>query len=180
MKKNIGYKLMEMNAEGKLFPLFIGKNDEVKMNEWIPAEYIPTKGFAARGGWHLGLIPDAPWLKAYDGSDTGYYKPRWKHGKRVWVECEFNANTNYDAEVSILPKKCFVDKVPENGYYNFREFGKGVWIISSDIKMLRILTEEERQEILKREGYDEIEAFNKYKLTFEKRMKTMNSKKVAA
>ena len=60
MNKTIGYKLFEMNSKGQLFPQFIGKNEETKMNEWLHAEYIPTKGFATRGGWHVGLIPDAP------------------------------------------------------------------------------------------------------------------------
>ena len=171
-KKNIGYKLFEMNADGKLFPLFIGKQKETPIGEWIPAEYIPTKGFAARGGWHVGAdVPDAPWLKGYDGSDVGVYKSRFSKGKRVWCEVEYNANINYNLEVEQLPKKCFVDKVPENGFYFFKEVGKGVWIISSDIKVIKIITEEERQQIMKEKGYDEIEAYKKYKETFEKRMK---------
>ncbi len=67
METKIGYKLFEMNKDGTLFPLFIGKNREVPMGEWIVAEYIPTKGFAARGGWHIGAdVPDAPWLKGYE------------------------------------------------------------------------------------------------------------------
>ena len=166
-----GYKLFEMNANGELFPLFIDKNKPVPVGEWIHAEYHPTKGFAARGGWHIGAdVPDAPWLKSYDGTDTGYYKPRWKHGKRVWCEVEYNTNHDYNREVSLLPKKCFVDKVPEDGFYFFREVGKGTWVITSDIKITKILTKEERCDIIKEKGYDEIEAFSKYKETFEKRM----------
>ncbi len=168
----IGYKLFEMDSKGNLLPLFIDKNNPVPMGEWIKAEFIPTKGFAARGGWHVGAdVPDAPWLKSYDGTDTGFYRPRFKHGNRVWCEIEYNDNHNYDEEVSKLPKKCFVDKVPDDGCYFFREVGKGVWVITSDIKINRILTEEERQIILKEKGYDEVVAFKKYKETFEKRMK---------
>ena len=166
-----GYKLFEMNSQGELFPLFIDKNTPVPINEWIKAEFHPTPGFAARGGWHLGAdIPDAPWLKSYDGTDTGFYRSRWKTGKRVWCEVEYNANHDYNSEVQKLNKKCFTDKVPEDGYYFFREVGKGVWIITSDIKVLRVLTEEERRDIMKEKGYDEIAAFAKYKATFEKRM----------
>lgn len=33
MNKTIGYKLFEMNSKGQLFPLFIGKNEETRMNE---------------------------------------------------------------------------------------------------------------------------------------------------
>ena len=168
---NIGYKLFEMNEQGELFPLFIDKNTPVPVGEWIKAEYHPTKGFAARGGWHIGAdVPDAPWLKSYDGSDVGYYKPRWKHGKRVWCVIEYNATHDYNEEVQKLNKKCFTDKVPENGFYFFREVGKGTWVITSDIKVLRVLTEDERQKIMKEGGYDEAVAFSKYKATFEKRM----------
>lgn len=55
-----GYKLFEMNKNGKLFPLFIDKNTEVKVGEWIKAKYNLSKGFASRGGWHIGLTCDAP------------------------------------------------------------------------------------------------------------------------
>lgn len=169
MNKGIGYKLFEMNEEGKLFPLFIGKNSEVPIGEWIHAEFIPTKGFAQRGGWHIGELPDAAWLKGYDGSDVGCYKPRFKHGKRVWTMVEYNTTHCYDNEVKELPKKCFMDKIPENGYYIFREVGKGNWVITSDIKVIKIITDEERLQILEEIGYNEAEAYKKYKEAFEKR-----------
>lgn len=172
MEKTLfGYKLFEENADGKLFPLFIGKNEETKIGEWIHAEYIPTKGFAARGGWHIGEYPDAPWLKAYDGTDTGCYKSRWKTGRRVWCLVEYNATIDYNPIVENLPKKCITDGIPENGYYFFREVGKGVWSITSDIKVVRKISEEERQEILQKNGIDEVENFAKYKAAMEKRMR---------
>ena len=59
---------------------------------------------------------------------------------------------------------------PENGFYFFREVGKGTWVITSDIKIVRILTESERKEIMLKKGYDEKAAFKKYKETLEKRM----------
>ena len=171
-KIKVGYKLFEMNKEGKLFPLFIGKNTETSIGEWVKAEYIPTKGFAARGGWHIGAdIPDAPWLKGYDGSDLGVYKSRFSKGKRVWCEVEYNATIDYNNEAQNLPKKCFMDKVPENGFYFFREVGKGTWVITSEIRIVRILSEAERQEVMLNKGYNEKEAYKKYKETFEKRMK---------
>lgn len=167
----VGYKLFEMNAKGQLFPLFIGKNEETKMGEWVHAEFIPTKGFASRGGWHIGAdVPDAPWLKAYDGTDKGFYRSRFAKGRRVWCEIEYNANHDYNDEVAQLPKKCFVDKVPQDGFYFFREVGKGTWVITSDIKIVKILDEAERQQIMADKGYDEASAYAKYKVTMEKRM----------
>ena len=167
---NVGYKLFEMNPEGKLFPLFIGKNIETKLGEWIPAEFIPTKGFSQRFGWHLGLVPDSPWLKSYDGTDVGCYKSqRSKKWKRVWCIVEFNDKKCYDDIVEKLPKKCFDEKIDFDGYYSFRETGDRPWIITSDIKVIRIMTEDERQTVLKEQGYDEAKEFAKYKAALEKR-----------
>lgn len=166
MKTMLGYKLFEENSDGKLFPLFIGKNEETPMNQWIHAEFIPTKGFASRGGWHIGEMPDAPWLKAADGS----YKSRWKTGRRVWCLIEYNATNDYNSYVENLPKKCITDGIPEDGFYFFREVGKGVWSITSDIKVIRKISEEERQQILENLGYNEAEAFAPYKRAMEKRM----------
>ena len=166
-----GYKLFEMNSDGEIFPLFIDKNTPVPFGEWVPAEFHPTKGFATRGGWHIGAdVPDAPWLKSYDGTDTGYYKPRWKSGKRVWCVVEYNNHHDYTEEVEKLKKKCFEDRVPEDGWYPFREVGKGTWIITSDIRVIRVLDDNERSDIMKEKEYDEVGAFAKYKASFEKRM----------
>lgn len=169
VKTKTGYKLFEENGNGQLFPLFIGSKKETQVGKWIHAEYIPTKGFAKRGGWHIGTIPDAPWLKGYNGTPLGCYRSRWKTGRRVWCLVEYNATHDYNEEVSHLPGKCFADKIPNDGFYFFREAGKGTWSITSDIRIVKKLTEEERTEILQRENYDEIGAYAKYKATFEKR-----------
>lgn len=158
-----GYKLFEEDSSGRLFPLFIDKTNEVPYGEWCHAKYKPTKGFAKRGGWHIGDIPDAPWLKGHDGSKTGCYKSRFKNGKRVWCEVEYNATHDYNNEVSTLRKKCFENKIPDDGYYFFRVAGKGVWSITSDIKVLKKLDEEERRKILEDMGYDEEYEYLKYR-----------------
>lgn len=70
------YKLFRLK-DGKLFPLFINRNKETKIGEWLPAECIPTKGFAIREGWHCCFKPLAPHLKIELASGE----------KRVWCEC---------------------------------------------------------------------------------------------
>lgn len=167
-KTKVGYKLFEMNKHGRLFPLFIGSKQETPVGEWVHAEFIPTQGFAPRGGWHLGAnYPDAPWLKSADGQ---YHSQRGKTFRRVWAEVAYNDHHDYNAYVATLPKKAIIDGVPEDGYYLFREAGKGVWIISSDIKVIRILEEKERKAILRKAGYDEDETFAPYKAAMAKRM----------
>ena len=163
-----GFKLFEQREDGKLFPLFIGKTKETPMNEWVMAEIIMDhKGFSHRPGWHLGTkLPSAPWLMSADGT---YKSQRGKKFKRVWCEVEYVADIDYTEEVQNLPKKCFTDRLPDNGFYNFKESGNRLWVIADRIKITKIISEEERQEILKKANYDEMEAFAPYKATFEKR-----------
>ena len=165
---NIGYKLFEMDIRnGKLYPLFIGKTKEVERHIWLHAEFIPTKGYAERGGWHLGAnLPSAPHLI---GSDGTYKSKRGKNFKRVWCEVEYNDNHNYNDYVRTLPKKCITDGIPEDGYYNFKEANGALWIITSDIKINKALTERERCDILKSNGFDEQKAI-------EKRVEILNKK----
>ena len=154
------YKLFEQDTRsGKLYPLFIGKREETKVGEWVHAEYIPTKGFASRGGWHVGTnVPSAPHLIGANGT---YTSRRGKNFKRVWCEVECNMNHDYNAYVQTLPKKCITDGIPEDGYYNFKEPNGAKWIITSDIKVVRIIPEEERRQILKAKGFDEQKAIAK-------------------
>ena len=166
MKIEKGWKLFEMRDDGKLFPLFIGKNTETPMNEWVPAEIIMDhKGFSHRPGWHLGTqLPSAPWLMSADGT---YKSQRGKRFRRVWCEVE---DIDYTEMVQSLPRKCFTDRLPDNGFYNFRESGNRLWVIADRIKVIRILEEKERIKILNSMNYNENKAFEPYKKAIEKRM----------
>ena len=165
-----GWKLFEVRDDGKLFPLFIGKTKETPMDEWVPAEIIVHHPqFAHRPGWHIGAtLPSAPWLMGADGT---YKSQRGKRFKRVWCEVEYVADVDYTEIVQALPKKCFTDRLPDNGFYAFRESGDRLWIIADRIKITRMLDESERMEILHYAGYNEKEAFEPYKKALEKRIK---------
>ena len=169
MKTKIGYKLFEQDTYGNLYPLFLDNNTIYPIGEWINAEIHYSNKFAPRPGLHCGVIPSAPWLMSYREDGNGYYKGRRKGWHRVWAEVEYNCTVDYNKEVSNLPKKCFVDKIPENGWYFFKEYGKATWIITDKIKIRKVLTEEERQEILRWIQYDENEAWLPYKNALEKR-----------
>ena len=167
-----GWKLFEMNDQGQLFPLFIGKTTETLMNEWVMAEIIEYHpSFAHRPGWHLSdgsFPPDAPWLKSFDGT---YKSQRGKRFERVWCEVEYVADIDYTDIVEQLPKKCFTDRLPNNGFYKFRESGGRLWVIADRIRITRVISEEERQQILKDMNYDEQAAFEPYKQAMAKRIK---------
>lgn len=172
MKILKGWKLFEMDSNGKLFPLFIGKKEETVKNEWIMAQIIMEhKGFAHRPGWHIGTgVPSAPWLMSADGT---YKSQRGKKFKRVWCEVEYVADIDYTEEVMLLPKKCFTDRLPDSGFYNFRESGNRLWIIADRIRVTRVLSEEERIDIMKNMNYDETAAFEPYRQAMAKRMKAV-------
>lgn len=167
-----GWKLFEMRDDGKLFPLFIGKTTETPMNEWVMAEIIEYHpSFAHRPGWHLGaLMPSAPWLMGADGT---YKSQRGKRFRRVWCEVEYVADVDYSDVVEQLPKKCFVDRLPDNGFYNFRESGNRLWIIADRIRVTKVISEEERQQILADMNYDEMAAFEPYRQAMARRMKAI-------
>lgn len=172
MSKQKYYKLFEMDKFGNLYPLFIDKKTIYPIGEWIHAKNQPTKGYAKRPGIHCGEICSAPWLMSADGT---YKSQRGKSWKRVWCEVECNTETDYTDVVAAMPKKCFVDHIPENGYYKFRETGcDRIWLITDKIKIIKMLTEAERTQILNEIGYDEAEAFEPYKRAFEKRMNVKN------
>ena len=172
MKTSIGYKLFEMRNDGKLFPLFIGKTKETPINEWVPAEIIMEhRGFAHRPGWHLGAtMPSAPWLMGADGT---YKSQRGKRFKRVWCEVEYATDIDYTDVVEQLPKKCFTDRLPNGGFYKFRESGDRLWVIADRIKITRVLGEQERQQMLNEMNYNENIAFIPYKQAMDKRMKNV-------
>lgn len=165
-----GYKLFEMRSDGKLFPLFIGKNEETPINKWVMAEIVEHHpGFAHRPGWHIGAqLPSAPWLMSYNGT---YGSQRGKRFKRVWCEVEYIADIDYTKEVMNFPKKCFTNRLPDGGFYNFRESGNRLWVIADRIRVTRIISEQERMDILKSVGYDEQAAFEPYRRAMSKRIK---------
>ena len=171
MKILRGYKLFEQDPIGNLYPLFIGKKEVMPIGEWIKAKILPTKGFSVRPGLHLGEICSAPWLMSADGT---YKSQRSKYWKRVWVLCEYIAENDYSEEVELLPKKCFQDRLPENGFYKFKEAGLNrIWVICDQIRIIKVLSEEERLNILKELNYNEKEAFEPYRKAMAKRMKVV-------
>jgi hypothetical protein len=106
------------------------------------------------------------------GADGTYKSQRGKRFKRVWCEVEYVTDVDYTDVVMQLPKKCFTDRLPDGGFYNFRESGDRLWVIADRIKITRILSEEERMQILNKMNYDEAEAFAPYKQAMDKRMQT--------
>ena len=87
--------------------------------------------------------------------DGTYKSQRSKKWKRVWAEVEYIADCDYTDFVAQTKEKCMKDTTPTYGYYVFKEAGLNrSWVIAGQIKVVRMLAENERQEILKDMKYN--------------------------
>ena len=137
------YKLFRTlkTRPGEIFPLFIGNQQSTPLNKWIEAEFIPTKGYADRPGWHSGMLPSAPHLMKKDGSMAE---------GRVWAEIEIPDDVDWQSEADSSKTQDIRDKVPEGGFYRFKVPARqGVeWRISGAIKVNKLLTDREVSDII--------------------------------
>lgn len=116
----IAYKLFRTlkSRPGELFPLFIDKGEAVPIGKWVKAKCVPTKGFAVRPGWHSGEKPYAPHLLKKDGTLST---------DRVWAEVEVPIKGTRRVRIPALKDQ--------------------TWIVSNRIRVKRILTPKEVEEI---------------------------------
>lgn len=121
------YKLFRVRKDGSLGPLFINARKRIELGTWYEAENHPTRGYAHRPGWHSGLAPKADHL-----TEKG----------RTWVECQVT-----DREYTLQRDGFMFDRsgdmrqIPYNGYYKWRRPAHqgGTWIISGELRPIRIL-----------------------------------------
>ena len=79
------YKLLRIK-NNKLYPLFINRNVETPIGQWLQAECHPTKGFAIRQGFHCCFQMLAPHLKKILSNGE----------QRVWCEVEVEDWESYE------------------------------------------------------------------------------------
>lgn len=127
---------------------------------------------AYRPGWHAGTLPFFPQggMRPPKGMNTSY-KNIHRYNQVVF-ECELAADKDYTHEAEQQPKarnkdgslntkKADLQYLPENGYYyyatNPMTHGHpelGLWAISGSLKINRALTQEECDDILKKQGME--------------------------
>jgi len=142
-KTMIAYKLFrKMKNRPGLFPLFIGKTIPTPEGVWVEAKFIPTPGFDKRPGWHVGTLPVADHLKQ---KSTGTYAP-----DRVWAEVEIPADIDWQPVADASKSKDIKNRVPKGGFYRFKRPKNqgGMWLIAGAIKVNRVLSNDEVNEIL--------------------------------
>ena len=107
----IVYKLVRKSKDGNLYPLFIDKHRPYIFGEKRMAEYIPTKSFAPRKGFHCCFIPYAPHLKTHLSNGEN----------RVWIECEVDDFETYERPKSQGGKWLLAQKLIAIRELNFDE-----------------------------------------------------------
>lgn len=114
-----------------------------------------------RPGWHLGEVPIARQFEKVN-PDNG--KKELFPKEFVWAECEYAADIDYQGEAMENGKTesgafrhayAGLQKVPENGCYRYRtnpDPNTEEWIITGKIKVNRILSDKEVDEICRKAG----------------------------
>ena len=158
----IAYKQFRIDKSGNLHPLFVFANETIPIGEWITAKEgertengkVKSKlgPLAYRPGWHLSEAPYAPHIGIKENGRVKYMRP-----DTVWAECEVfdQEDWNYHAFTcgwrngKHYPQKACLDHLPINGWYWFttnpNAFGR--WLIAHKIKVLRVLTDAEVEDI---------------------------------
>lgn len=150
------YKMFKIR-KGKLYPLYVEANREMKIGEWLRSgcgtkvddTHVKANGcggkLSLRSGFHSTLIPFTDWIgkKMPDGTLA-------QKADTVWCECEIKGN-----EIACQLRNGFRE-IPQDSWYFFRTNSKqkDPWIISDLIKINRILNHEEVKEICKANGIE--------------------------
>ena len=148
------YKLFRVK-NGKLYPLYVEAKREIVMNEWLAANvgekadetHVKASGcggkLSLRPGFHSCEIPYTDWIGKRDHDGT-----LMQRKDTVWCECEVRGD-----QITVT-SRYGLRELPE-GWYYFRTNSKqkDPWIISREIKVNRILSNEEVDEICKANGF---------------------------
>ena len=173
----IAYKLMKVDADGRLHFPFCDTGRAVGLGCWMRAEdksvekdgrrFAPlvfrggTSGEAVpRPGFHLGEIPYAPHIGI-----GGTQRQREHIGDEdVWVECEVVDEVDWQQEADrngmnksgkvVRSRADIRDRVPFNGFYRYRTNHNmpSDWIIAGDMRMLRVMYDDEVAAIAESRG----------------------------
>lgn len=162
------YKLFRMK-HGRLYPLYVNANEPVPIGEWIEAKpgeltedgKVKSKlgKLAYRPGWHCSDHPVA--LHIGEKKNPKDKLPSFRPMDQVWAEVEVIDTVNWQEEANKQgknPRDKQLRFVPRHGFYEYKTnpnmFGK--WIIAGDIKVNRILSDEDVSEINKDIAMDDL------------------------
>jgi hypothetical protein len=172
----LAYKLFRTKpAEaGKLFPLFVLAEEPVPMGVWVKAVPGPSGkransvrskigDLACRPGWHSGDLPVA--IHIGGKSAPGLVRPDHRPDNHVWARVEHPADVDWQSVAEsrarigrggkpVASTAHITDRVPYGGHYRYKTNPNmlGTWMISGDMKIVRVLEDEEVAEVNARHG----------------------------
>jgi len=171
------YKLFTVK-KGKLYPLFLEKSKPIEMNKWLGAVISPGAGkgkqFALRPGWHTGELPIATHIGGKIDPKTGLEKasltkPNVRKDNQVWAEVELPADKDWQSIANSRARikkdgtldsrtAHITDEVPYGGTYKYKTNPNmtGSWLISGEMKVNRILPNEEVKAINNKAGVSDL------------------------
>ena len=182
MRTEIGYKLFRIKKSdpGKLFPLYVLSNEEIPMHTWIHAkcgEKVEGKVKSRLGllkfrpGFHIN--DRMPYVSHIGVKENGVIK--FMHPDTVWCEVVYRTEIDYNEEArecgwnedhtKYNDKAACLDKIPKNGFYYYKTSPSmtGKWVISGEMKVNRIIPDDEVSKICSKYGYEALprrEVFN--------------------
>ena len=160
----IAYKQFRRDKSGQLHPLFVFAQETIPIGEWIVAKEGPQiengkvksklGPLAYRPGWHLSEAPYAPHIGIKENGKVKYMRP-----DTVWAKCEVYDQKDWtltaksfgynDKTHKVDQRKACLPHIPTNGFYwyttNPNAFGR--WLIAERIRVLRVLTDQEVEDI---------------------------------
>ena len=175
----IGYKLFrtKKTEPGKLFPLYVFADKEMPIGEWMKAEEGPMTAnakvksllgeLAYRPGWHIN--DKVPYVTHIYSVHNGEHYLR---DDCIWCEVEYDDSINYQDEANqngwhkngkFVARDAYLKKIPENGYYRYKTNPNmyGEWIIAGNMKINRIMTDAEAEEMCEKEGLIPLKRYQK-------------------
>ena len=152
----IVYKLFQIK-QGKLFPLYVEANREIEIGKWLKAgcgqlvddTHVKASGCGGtlrlRQGYHSTEVPFTDWIGKR--TESGVLVQR---NDTVWCECEVRGT-----KIECTEHNGF-KYIPKNSWYYFKTNSKQdkPWIISDQLKVNRILSNDEVAKICRANGYE--------------------------
>ena len=138
------YKLFRIK-NGNLYPLYVEAKRQMELHTWLEAvcgekvdeTHVKASGcggkLSLRPGFHSTLIPFTDWIGKRENDGTLVQRH-----DTVWCECEVRGN-----QIEVTDR--YGLRTIPNGWYYFKTNSKQKepWIISKELKIIRVLSNEE-------------------------------------
>ena len=115
---------------------------------------------AYRPGWHLSPVPLATHIGVKDSNGNIVAM----HSNNVWCLVEYRTDINYQDMANrngfyngkLHPRDAQLREVPVGGYYHYKTNPRMFmdWIIAGEMKIIRVLSDDEVAEICKANGVE--------------------------